>query len=363
MPPHFPAKHESQTSIMSIDVDPSRNGQHSGNGSQGWLASLKARLRLPGAQTLRDALEDALKTETKADDTFSAEERSMMLRLLRFGRLRVEDVMVPRADIIAIDERETLGALLATFEEAGVSRIPLFNETLDDLRGMVHIKDLMSWLLREAAVESEDPETEASEEAETRSNGQNGNASRKRRKLDLSRVDLSRPLAVAKIRRPVLYVPPSMPAMNLLIRMQTTRIHMAFVIDEYGGTDGLVTIEDLVEQIVGDIEDEHDEAEEAHISGDPKNGLIASARTPVHELEEFLGVKLLQPDEEEEIDTLGGLVFALVGRIPTRGELIRHSSGIEFEVLDADPRRVNKLKVHVDRIAAPTGADTAVTGH
>ncbi|MFO7297745.1 MAG: hemolysin family protein [Pseudomonadota bacterium] len=348
---------------MSIDVDPSRSSQHSGNGGHGWLASLKARLRLPGAQTLRDALEDALKTEAKTDDTFSAEERSMMLRLLKFGRLRVEDVMVPRADIIAVDETETLATLLATFEEAGVSRIPLYNETLDDLRGMVHIKDLMSWLLREATVESEEDEAEAGEESEPRANGQNGSAARKRRKLDLSRVDLSRPLSVAKIRRPVLYVPPSMPAMNLLLRMQTTRIHMAFVIDEYGGTDGLVTIEDLVEQIVGDIEDEHDEAEEAHISGDPKTGLIVSARTPVSELEEYLGVKLLQPEEEEEIDTLGGLVFALVGRVPTRGELIRHSSGIEFEVLDADPRRVNKLKVHVDRLATPARTDTAVTGH
>jgi CBS domain containing-hemolysin-like protein len=160
------------------------------------------------------------------------------------------------------------------------------------------------------------------------------------------------PIAASKLRRPMLYVPPSMPAANLLIRMQTTHIHMALVVDEYGGTDGLVTIEDLVEQIIGEIEDEHDEVEAANIVDDPKLGLIISARTPVRELESHLHMKLLKPEEKEDIDTLGGLVFALIGRVPARGELIRHASGLEFEVLDADPRRVKKLKVHVPR---PTG--------
>lgn len=354
----------SPLTVMSIDEDPSKNGQHSGNGNgtQSWLASLKARLRLPAAQTLRAALEEALRTETNADDTFSTEERSMMLRLLRFGELRVEEVMVPRADIIALDESETLGELLATFEEAGVSRIPVFHETLDDLRGMVHIKDVMSWLLREAAIVSRKSAGDAGAQTDEPSSDPKGSKRSTLRGLDLSKVDLSRPLTVAKIRRPVLYVPPSMPAMDLLIRMQATRIHMAFVIDEYGGTDGLVTIEDLVEEIVGDIEDEHDEVEEAYISRDPKGELVASARTPVNELEEHLGVKLLQPDEEEEIDTLGGLVFALVGRVPARGELVQHPSGIGLEVLDADPRRVKKLKIHVDQLVQP-GGGTATIDH
>jgi len=151
-------------------------------------------------------------------------------------------------------------------------------------------------------------------------------------------------------------VPPSMPTTNLLIRMQTTRIHMALVVDEYGGTDGLVTIEDLVEQIVGDIEDEHDVAEAAFISIEPKLGLVASARTPVKELEEHLGVKLLRP-EEEDIDTLGGLMFALLGRVPVRGELVRHPSGIELEVLDADARRLKKVRIHQPRSAAPASTD------
>jgi CBS domain containing-hemolysin-like protein len=152
-----------------------------------------------------------------------------------------------------------------------------------------------------------------------------------------------------------------MPAANLLIRMQSTHIHMALVVDEYGGTDGLVTIEDLVEQIVGDIEDEHDEAEAANIVTDPKLGLITVARTPVRELESHVGLKLLAPGEEADIDTLGGLVFALVGRVPARGELIRHPSGLEFEVLDADPRRVKKLRVHLPRAGATESAGPAKT--
>jgi CBS domain containing-hemolysin-like protein len=148
-----------------------------------------------------------------------------------------------------------------------------------------------------------------------------------------------------------------MPAMNLLIRMQTTRIHMALVVDEYGGTDGLVTIEDLVEEIVGEIEDEHDEAEDEHIHVDPKTGMTAAARTPVDELEERLGIKLVE-NGDTDIDTLGGLVFTLVGRVPARGELVKHPSGTEFEVLDADPRRIKKLKIHPPRDIASehTGA-------
>ncbi len=353
--------------VMSTDVESSRSdsatGDDRGNGASGWLSGLKARLGLPTSQSLRGTLEDALRVEAKPDDTVSTEERGMLLRLLQFGRLRVDDVMVPRADIIALEESETLAEVLATFHTAGVSRIPIFHETLDDLRGMIHIKDMMRWLLGEAT--GRPFGEQKSESAPIAPDSQNGDGHADVvaafADLDLSRVDLSRPMTVAKIRRPVLYVPPSMPAMNLLLRMQSTRIHMAFVIDEYGGTDGLVTIEDLVEQIVGDIEDEHDETEAANIIDDPKLGLVASARTPVKELEDRLGVKLLGPEEEEEIDTLGGLVFALVGRVPARGELVRHRSGIEFEVLDADPRRINKLKIHVDRVdpAAVTDAPPA----
>lgn len=313
--------------------------------SPGWLQVVRAKLGLQGPQTLRDTIEGVL----KAPDTsaaFTDAERGMLGRLLRFGASRVDDIMVPRADITALDENDSLSDLLHTFNEAGVSRIPVFRETLDDPRGMIHVKDLYRWLMAEA---------EGAGIRATRIVTSEGEKAPPLSKLDLSHVDLTRPITTAKIRRQVLYVPPSMPAADLLIKMQSTRIHMALVVDEYGGTDGLVTIEDLVEQIVGNIEDEHDEAEETNIVSDPKQGLVASARTPIPELEERLNTKLRSGEEEEDIDTLGGLVFSLLGRVPSRGELIRHSSGIEFEVLDADPRRVKKLKVHLPRTqAAPT---------
>ena len=308
-------------------------------GAQGWMQVLRAKLGLAGPPTLRDTLEGVLKTPD-TNTAFSDAERGMLSRLLRFGASRVADIMVPRADITALDENESLAELLHTFNEAGVSRIPIFRETLDDPRGMIHVKDLFRWFLSE---------TTGSEMQAPGAAGGAGEAARAPLRLDLSRIDLERPITTARIRRQVLYVPPSMPAADLLIRMQSSRIHMALVVDEYGGTDGLVTIEDLVEQIVGDIEDEHDEAEETNIANDPKQGLIASARTPISELEEHLNVKLSPDGEESDVDTLGGLVFSLLGRVPARGELIHHTSGLEFEVLDADPRRVKKLKIHMSR--------------
>jgi CBS domain containing-hemolysin-like protein len=320
-----------------------------------WLSALRARLGLPGAPTLRSMLEDALKGAGDGNG-FSAEEREMLLRILRFGALQVVDVMVPRADIIAVDENETVWELLKTFDAAGVSRLPLFRETLDDPRGMVHVKDLTRWLIGEALGR---PASEGHIAAAPARAGAERPAlpslSQDAPVPDLGRADLSKTIASTRLRRPMIYVPPSMPAANLLIRMQSTRIHMALVVDEYGGTDGLVTIEDLVEQIVGEIEDEHDEAEAANIVADPKLGLVTAARTPVKELEAHLGLKLLKPEEEADIDTLGGLIFALVGRVPARGELIRHPAGLEFEVLDADPRRVKKLRVHPPRARAKDG--------
>jgi CBS domain containing-hemolysin-like protein len=241
--------------------------------------------------------------------------------------------------------------LLKTFDAAGVSRLPLFRETLDDPRGMVHVKDMMRWLIGEAlgrpASEGHVQSAQARAALPDRPALAAGELAAP--VPELGRANLSKPIASTRLRRPMLFVPPSMPAANLLIRMQSTHIHMALVVDEYGGTDGLVTIEDLVEQIVGDIEDEHDEAEAANIMADPKLGLVMQARTPVRELESHLGLKLLKPEEEEDIDTLGGLVFALLGRVPARGELIRHPAGLEFEVLDADPRRVKKLRIHHPR--------------
>src|SRR5262245_21999003 len=320
----------------------------------GWLSTLRARLGLPGAPTLRATLEAELKGAGDGH-AFSAEEREMLLRILRFGALRVDDVMVPRADIIAVDENEPIRELLRTFDVAGVSRVPLFRESLDDPRGMVHVKDLLRWLYGDATGRAPDGNGLANGPSPADGPG----PLPAEPPLDLARTDLSKPIASTKLRRPMIYAPPSMPAANLLIRMQSTHIHMALVVDEYGGTDGLVTIEDLVEQIVGDIEDEHDEAEAAHIISDSKLGLLTAARTPVRELEQHLGIQLLKADEEADIDTLGGLVFALVGRVPARGELIRHPAGVEFEVLDADPRRVKKLRVHVTRQPAAMEGNVA----
>ena len=353
---------------MTADTTPTRSdlpasaSDDNRGGLMSWVAAVRNKFGLQSGQTLRDTLEYALKEGQSDTDAFSAEERGMLLRLLRFGASRVEDIMVPRADIISVDEAEPLSELLTQFEEAGVSRIPVFHDTLDDPRGMVHVKDLFGWIVERARAEARNgrstdvadgagtgdaPPSPAVAGAEHDEGGEIDSSM-----IDFSSIDLSCSIASTKIRRPVLFVPPSMPAMNLLIRMQSTRIHMALVVDEYGGTDGLVTIEDLVEQIVGDIEDEHDEAEDAHISTDPKLGLVASARTPVHQLEEHLGIKLLTPDEEAEIDTLGGLTFAMLGRVPARGEIVRHQSGVEFEVLDADPRRIKRLRVVLPQLLA-----------
>jgi CBS domain containing-hemolysin-like protein len=277
----------------------------------------------------------------------------MLLRILRFGALSVEDVMVPRADIIAVDENAPISELLRTFDDAEVSRLPVYNSTLDEPRGMVHVKDVLHWLMGHARSLPAGEEQAAPAAA-------GGVVAAGKAVPDLGRVDVSTSIASATLGRPMLYVPPSMPAANLLLRMQSTHIHMALVVDEYGGTDGLVTIEDLVEQIVGDIEDEHDEEEAAHITRDAKPGLVTVARTPVQELEEYLGLKLLDPEEATEVDTVGGLISSLAGRVPVRGEVIPHpTTGIEFEVLDADRRRVKKLRVHVPAAGPPPGAASA----
>jgi CBS domain containing-hemolysin-like protein len=248
-------------------------------------------------------------------------ERKMLVNLLSFGELRVDDVMVPRADIVAVEIGTPLSELAAIFRDAQHSRLPIYRETLDDPVGMVHIKDVLALLVPAAG------EPQAGENV------------------------------LQRLRRDTLFVPPSMRVMDLLIKMQKSRIHMALVIDEYGGTDGLVTIEDLIEEIVGDIEDEHDVEETALIAARPDGGFDVNGRIPIEDLEQVLGHSLALPGQEEEIDTLGGLVFSLVGRVPLRGELISHPGGFEFEILDADPRRVKKVRVH--RLVAQAPGESA----
>ncbi|MGJ8560468.1 MAG: hemolysin family protein [Litorimonas sp.] len=245
----------------------------------------------------------------------AAQER-MMDAAERFHLLRVDDVMVPRANIVAIEKTATLKELSKAFRDAGHSRLPVFEDTLDNPIAMVHIKDLLPYLMFDAR-------------------GRTAKTYPDRK-------------VIRTIKRQVLYVPPSMLAQDLLRRMQARRIHMAIVVDEYGGTDGLVTIEDLIEPIVGDIEDEHDELNDALKKIVLEGGKIcwdADARMSIDDFEEAIGRDFATLDEEEEVDTLGGLVFTLVGRVPERGEIIVHPKGVEMEVTDADPRRVKRLRV------------------
>lgn len=263
------------------------------------------------ASSLGASLDAVLAEERDGAAGLSAAEQDMFVNLLGFNELRTEDVMVPRPDIVAVEEGTSLDELVKAFREANHSRLPVFSETLDDPRGMVHIKDLLGWM------------------ADNRTGGATDD------KFDL-----------ASIRRDLVYVPPSMPAIDLLLKMQASRVHMALVIDEYGGTDGLVTIEDLVEEIVGEIEDEHDEAERSELVRLPDGLIDATARAEIGDLEEMLGVTLMPEEREDELDTLGGLVFDMLGRVPQRGEVVVHETGIEFEIADADPRRIKRLVVH-----------------
>lgn len=251
----------------------------------------------------------------------------MLKNVLSFHRIRVEDVMVPRADIVAVAADTNLGELLSLFRTAGHSRLPVYGETLDDPKGMVHIRDFLDFI----AMRADGGASEAGAEAPLPSLGQ---------------IDLSMALSSANILRPVLFVPRSMPAIDLLVRMQATRTHMALVIDEYGGTDGLVSIEDLVEMVVGDIEDEHDEDATLTIVPAADGTYIADARASLDEVRDVLGLDLTEEEGAEDIDTIGGFIVTLAGRVPSRSEVIEGPSGLEFEVLDADPRRVKRLRVH-----------------
>ncbi|MCC5980982.1 MAG: HlyC/CorC family transporter [Oceanicaulis sp.] len=243
--------------------------------------------------------------------------------------LRVADVMVPRADIIALDIDTPLGEVARSFAEASHSRLPLYRETLDDPVGVVHIKDVMAHLA--------------------------GDETGKRPE------DWAMAKILPQVRRPLLYVPPSMRAADLLVRMQSRRMHMALVVDEYGGTDGLVTLEDLLEPIVGEIDDEHDENEGPLIRARGPNIWEADARIPLEELETVLGYPVATEDELEDVDTLGGLVFMLASRVPERGEVIAHSTGLEFEILDSDPRRIRRVRIRAPRAAGPL-ADARAPG-
>jgi CBS domain containing-hemolysin-like protein len=292
--------------------------------SKSGLSEIGARLAealrgLKGGTSVRERLEEVIEETAGRAQDLSAQERMMLANLLKFGGLKVGDVMVPRADIVAVELQTELPELVRVFRDAQHSRLPVYRETLDDPVGMIHVKDV----LRLSEIGGDDR--------------------------------LHWPKApIASLKRDVLFVPAAMPALDLLLKMQTTRNHLALVVDEYGGTDGLVSIEDLVEEIVGDIDDEHDTDAEPEIVTRADGSYEADARVSLEQFKEQTGLELAPENEEEEVDTLGGLVASVLGRVPARGEIVSHPSGVEFEVLEADPRRVKRLRIRplVARAAA-----------
>jgi CBS domain containing-hemolysin-like protein len=271
-----------------------------------------------------------------AETGFSPEESRMLKNILGLRERRLDDLMVPRADIVAVQQDIPLGELVKVFEKAAHSRLVVYNDTLDEPVGMVHIRDLIAFMTARAAV---GPQAEVAR-AEAPASG-----------LDLSAIDLSMPLSKAKIVRTILFVPPSMPAIDLLAKMQATHVHLALVIDEYGGTDGLASIEDIVEEIVGDIEDEHDEAAQHTVIRQPDGSFLAIGRASLEEAIAVIGAEFDVGSATEEVDTVGGYIVTLIGRVPVRGELVPGPGPFEIEILDADPRRVKRVRIYARRAA------------
>jgi CBS domain containing-hemolysin-like protein len=255
-----------------------------------------------GEVSPRDTLEELIEEREESEIPLDEGERALLANILELRARSAEDLMVPRADIVAIEADEPLAQVIELMTASGHSRLPVYRETLDDAIGMVHIKDVLAW------------------------------------RGDAATFHLS------KILRRVLFVAPSMEVLELLLEMRVKRSHMALVVDEFGGVDGLVTIEDVVEEIVGEIEDEHDGASEPNVVRRADGSIDADARAPLSVLDEHFGA-LIAEDEREDIDTLGGLVVSLVGRVPIRGELIVHPAGLEFEIVDADPRRIKRVRL------------------
>jgi len=272
--------------------------------------------------SLRDDLEEALESEAAGEtQDFSPSERTILQNVLQLGDKHVEDVMVPRADIEAIDIESSLGELIAQFREVGHSRIPVYTGSIDNITGFIHVKDA----LRRITERVTDPE--------------------KPGPVRLVSPALRHKLGKLDIVRTVLFVPPLMPVGDLLPQMQSKRVHMAIVIDEYGGTDGVVTIEDLLEAVVGEIEDEHDTEDGPLIRKINSNIFIAAARAELSDVQGLIGAEFDPGEHAEDVDTLGGLVFALAGRVPQKGEVIGGIKNFEFEVMQADSHQLRRIKI------------------
>lgn len=313
------------------------------NGHSLWSRIIRF-FRSSDEHSLREDLTDALAAESASGTAFTPEERAMLHNILRLREVRVEDVMVPRADIQAVDLGITLGELMVLFEESGHSRMPVYDDTLDDPRGMIHIRDLVAHFTRQARNRRRGTTKSAAGKTA------NGAASVKKERApkagspDLERIDLSKTVQEAGLIRDVLFVPPSMLASDLMQRMQAMRTQMALVIDEYGGTDGLVSLEDIVETVFGDIEDEHDD-EADMVSRVSEDVFIADARAELEDIAKVIGSDFVVGDKGEDVDTLGGLIFSTLGRIPARGEVVQALPRFELHVLDADPRRIRRVRL------------------
>lgn len=278
-----------------------------------WLKRFFRKLKGNGDSSLRESLEEVIEEHENAGDEepLGVEGREMLMNVLKYNEQRAVDIMVPRADIGAFNVAGSFSDLVETFRKAGHSRLPIYRGSLDDVIGMVHVKDVMQVL-----------------------GGKDAN---------------QKPPALEDIIRDVIVVPPSMRLIDLLKRMKTQRTHMAIVVDEYGGADGLVTIEDLVEQIVGEIEDEYDETSDPALTFIGAGVYEADARVEIEELEKVLGADFLSDALDETVNTLGGLVFTLEGRVPEIGEVLDHAAGFKFEIIDADPRRINRVRIHLPK--------------
>ncbi|MFK7903208.1 MAG: hemolysin family protein [Nitratireductor sp.] len=293
------------------------------NPAGNWFTRLFSRSK-NGNGNIRSELNVALTSNDSDSSDFSIGEKTLLRNILLLQDVKVEDIMVPRAEIDAVDIDTTLGELLQIFEQSEHSRLPIYGETLDDPRGMIHIRDLMAYLT-----------TNSTSKRKTKTKSL----------PNLSKVDLEKEIGKINIMRKVLFVPPSMFAAELMARMQATRTQIALVIDEYGGTDGLISLEDIVEVIVGDIEDEHDD-EEVFIKALHKNGaedgLRCDAKAEIEDIQEALNGNFDVGEHDEDADTIGGVIFSLLGRVPVKGEMVV-AFGYEFNIIDADPRRIKTV--------------------
>ena len=336
-----PEAKDGAEAASSDEVGSSSNGKRSH--SSFWARAARILRPTQDAARLREDLADALMTNAAGNDAFSPDERAMLHNILRFREVRVEDVMVPRADIEAVDQNITIGELMILFEESGRSRMPVYADTLDDPRGMVHIRDLLSYVAKQARNKRRSGSAKTAAAA-TAAPAAEKPARSAKPNFDLSRVDLQKTLVEAGIIRKILFVPPSMLASDLLRRMQVNRTQMALVIDEYGGTDGLASHEDIVEMVVGDIDDEHDD-EEVMFKRVSEDVFVADARVELEEIAAAIGPDFDIAEQVDEVDTLGGLIFSALGRIPVRGEVVQALPGFEFHILDADPRRIKRVRI------------------